>query len=74
VDDYGHVDHYWADVILNQNSYADEATYCRREAYTRQLLGSTYALLRGEFARWRGWKRTISPVAGHILVTFGGTD
>lgn len=74
VDDYGHADHYWADVVLNQNSYADEATYCRREPYTRLLLGSTYALLRREFSRWRGWRRAISPVGGRILVTFGGSD
>jgi UDP-2,4-diacetamido-2,4,6-trideoxy-beta-L-altropyranose hydrolase len=48
--------------------------YVRREFYTQLLLGPRYAMLRREFARWRGWKREISPVARKVLVTMGGSD
>ena len=74
VDDYGHAEHYWADLVLNQNIYAHEDFYPSREAYTRLLLGTRYALLRREFFKWRGWQREIPEVARKILVTLGGGD
>lgn len=74
IDDYGHASHYWADVVLNQNITADEALYPSREAYTRLLLGTRYALLRKEFWPWRDWQRQIPPVATKVLVTLGGSD
>jgi UDP-2,4-diacetamido-2,4,6-trideoxy-beta-L-altropyranose hydrolase len=74
VDDYGHAAHYPADLVLNQNAYADEKLYAAREPYTRLLLGSDYCLLRREFISWRGWKRVIAPVGNKILVTMGGSD
>ena len=74
MDDNGHASHYAADLILNQNAYADESFYPSREAYTRLLLGSRYVLLRREFQAWRNWKRVLPPVARKLLVCMGGSD
>lgn len=73
-DDYGHAKYYWADVVLNQNIYADKALYLNREPDSKLLLGTKYVLLRREFWKWQGWQRQISPVARNFLVTLGGAD
>ncbi len=57
----GHAAHYSADLVLNQNAFADEGLYPRRDASTRLLLGPRFALLRHEFVEWRGWEREIPP-------------
>lgn len=74
IDDYGHANHYHADLVLNQNIYANESIYANRKADTRLLLGPRYALLRCEFWPWRNWRREIPAVARKVLVTLGGTD
>ena len=74
IDDYGHADHYYADLVLNQNISADPLLYSNREPYTQLLLGPRYALLRREFDRWRDWQREISPTARKLMVTLGGAD
>ncbi|HTS35715.1 MAG TPA: UDP-2,4-diacetamido-2,4,6-trideoxy-beta-L-altropyranose hydrolase [Candidatus Solibacter sp.] len=74
IDDYGHAGHYAADLVLNQNSYAQESLYESREPYTRLLLGTKYCLLRREFAQWRDWRREIPAVGRKILLTMGGSD
>jgi UDP-2,4-diacetamido-2,4,6-trideoxy-beta-L-altropyranose hydrolase len=74
IDDYGHADHYSADLVLNQNISARSDLYRSRETCTRLLLGSRYVLLRREFRRWSGWKREIKERACTILVTLGGSD
>lgn len=74
VDDNGHASHYTADLVLNQNVYADESLYLNREPHTRLLLGSRYVMLRREFQLWREWKRVIPPVGRKILVCMGGSD
>jgi UDP-2,4-diacetamido-2,4,6-trideoxy-beta-L-altropyranose hydrolase len=74
VDDHGHAGHHSADLVLNQNVYADRSFYQDTEPYTRLLLGPRYVLLRREFARWGEWKREIAPVGGKVLVTMGGSD
>lgn len=74
IDDYGHAGQYWADLVLNQNVYAHEGLYPRREAYCRLLLGMPYVLLRREFRQWQGWRRDIPEVARKILITLGGGD
>lgn len=74
IDDYGHAEHYWADLVLNQNLYAREVVYRHREPYTRLLLGTRYALLRKEFARWPEQVREFPVRARKILVTLGGSD
>jgi UDP-2,4-diacetamido-2,4,6-trideoxy-beta-L-altropyranose hydrolase len=74
LDDYGHADHYYADLVLNQNLHASERAYANREAYTRLLLGPRFVLLRDEFVKHRKLERKISDRARKILVTLGGSD
>ena len=74
IDDYGHADHYAADIVLNQNVSASEALYPSREPYTRLLLGARYALLRREFSAWRNHVREIPSTARKVLITLGGSD
>ncbi len=74
IDDYGHAEHYFADLILNQNLSANAETYRNRETYTRLLLGTQYVLLREQFLAYRDWKREIPAVARKVLVTLGGAD
>lgn len=74
IDDYGHAEHYLADLVINQNIYASEALYPNREPTTQLLLGTKYILLRREFWPWRSWNRTIPELARNILVTMGGSD
>lgn len=73
IDDMAHLDHYYADIVLNQNINAEWLQYfC--EPYSRLLLGTRYVLLRSEFLDWRGWQREIPKVAYKVLVTLGGSD
>jgi len=74
IDDYGHADHYYADLVLNQNISANPSLYINREPYTDLLLGTRYVLLRREFKLWQGWHRETSPVGRKVLVTMGGAD
>lgn len=73
IDDMAHLDHYYADVVLNQNIHAEQLDYSC-EPYARMLLGSRYVLLRREFWPWREWQREIPQVAHKVLVTLGGAD
>jgi UDP-2,4-diacetamido-2,4,6-trideoxy-beta-L-altropyranose hydrolase len=74
IDDNGDAEHYYADLVLNQNAHAREDFFRSRQSHTRLLLGPRYALLRREFASWREWKREIHPAARKVLVTMGGSD
>jgi len=74
IDDYGHAGHYVADLVLNQNIYADASMYPSREPRTRLLLGTQYVLLRREFFRRDGRQRGIPAKARKVLVTMGGSD
>ena len=74
IDDCGHAEHYWADIVLNQNLHAYEGLYANRAPYTQLVLGTRYVLLRREFLKWRNWKREIPEVARKVLVTMGGVD
>jgi UDP-2,4-diacetamido-2,4,6-trideoxy-beta-L-altropyranose hydrolase len=74
VDDYGHAEHYSADLVLNQNLSARADLYAAREPSTRLLLGTRYALLRGQFLAYKDWQREIPAVARKVLVTLGGAD
>jgi UDP-2,4-diacetamido-2,4,6-trideoxy-beta-L-altropyranose hydrolase len=74
IDDYGHANYYYADLILNQNISADESFYAHRQTYSRLLLGTRYALLRREFKQWQGWRREIPKIARKVFVTLGGSD
>jgi UDP-2,4-diacetamido-2,4,6-trideoxy-beta-L-altropyranose hydrolase len=73
-DDDGHAQHYFVDLVLNQNVGADEALYQNHERHTRLLLGTRYCMLRREFGAWREWRREIPTLGRHVLVTMGGSD
>ena len=73
IDDMAHLEHYYADIVVNQNLHAEQLDYSS-EPYTRLLLGTRYALLRREFWPWRGWQWEIPEVARKVLVTLGGGD
>jgi UDP-2,4-diacetamido-2,4,6-trideoxy-beta-L-altropyranose hydrolase len=73
IDDMAHLDHYHADILLNQNIHAPSLHYsCDRD--TVKLLGCEYVLLRREFLKYKDWKREIPEKAKKILVTMGGAD
>jgi UDP-2,4-diacetamido-2,4,6-trideoxy-beta-L-altropyranose hydrolase len=74
IDDYGHAEHYFADLVLNQNLSAQANWYNSRELYTRLLLGTQYVLLRRQFLNYRAWQRSIPIVGRKVLVTMGGGD
>lgn len=74
LDDYGHAEHYCADLVLNQNLLASRDLYSNRDSSTQLLLGPRYAMLRREFCPWREWRREIPPSGRRILVTMGGSD
>jgi UDP-2,4-diacetamido-2,4,6-trideoxy-beta-L-altropyranose hydrolase len=73
IDDMAHLNHYYADIVLNQNLHAEQLHYSC-EPYTHLLLGTHYVLLRHEFLAWQDWKREIPDVARRVLVTMGGGD
>ena len=75
IDDGGHAGPSCADVVLNQNAYADRSLYPGVGASTRLLLGLRYLLLRREFREsvHRG-ERVTPPRAAKLLVTLGGSD
>ena len=73
IDDTAHLDHYYADMVLNQNINAERLHYSC-DPNTHLLLGTRYVLLRSEFLTWRGWQREIPQVARKVLVTLGGSD
>ncbi len=72
IDDVGGANHYYADIVLNQNLYAHEQLYTTREPNTKLLLGLRYVLLRREFIKWRRLDRHIPDKARRLLVTLGG--
>jgi len=74
IDDYAHADFYHADVVLNQNLYAQPELYEGKYDTVRLLVGPRYALLRQEFRKWRTWKREIPQTVTKILVIMGGSD
>lgn len=74
IDDFGDIQPYSADLVLNQNIYGHADLYGQPSPKTRLLMGCAYALLRREFWPYRGWQRENPPQASKILVTLGGSD
>jgi len=73
VDDMAHLDHYEADIVLNQNINAENLPYSTA-AFTRLFLGPRYILLRPEFIDRIHRERNIAGPARRLLVTLGGAD
>jgi UDP-2,4-diacetamido-2,4,6-trideoxy-beta-L-altropyranose hydrolase len=74
IDDIGNAGPYCADLILNQNVFATEAMYARKESHTKVLLGPRYVLLRDEFRKWLERERPIPAEGTKVLVAMGGAD
>lgn len=75
IDDNGHADYYWADIVLNQNEHATAELYAAKSSTTRLLLGAQHMLLREEFNRFREkTKREFPENALNILISMGGAD
>ena len=74
LDDFGALDHYAADIIVNQDPIADERLYARRDPHTRLLLGTAYTFLRREFRQRTRPQRDVPALARRLLLTFGGSD
>lgn len=73
VDDFARLPYYDADILLNHGVHAPRLEYPACPS-AWQLLGTRYALLRGEFSRWRNFARSHRQRARNILVTLGGSD
>nr|NJM03024.1 UDP-2,4-diacetamido-2,4,6-trideoxy-beta-L-altropyranose hydrolase [Desulfobacula sp.] len=72
IDDCNHLDHYNADILLNQNIGAHHFSYSCLPG-TEKLLGTKYVMLRSEFLMTQRTK-TLPQKAKNILVTMGGSD
>lgn len=71
IDDYNHLDHYNANILLNQNIGSHHYPYsCGPD--TIKLTGTKYVMLRSEFRRNQK-PRPLTKVE-NILVTMGGAD
>lgn len=73
IDDFGGAD-FAADLILNQNLSASQSLYPGRGRNAQLLLGTRFALLRREFAKWSGFDRPMPLLARGVLITMGGSD
>ena len=71
IDDYNHLDRYYADILLNQNIGSHHYDYlCGQD--TLKLMGTKYVMLRSEFPMDK--KPVPLAKAKNILVTMGGAD
>ncbi len=73
IDDYAHLEHYHADIILNQNLGAERYAY-NTSPGCRLLLGTRYTLLRREFQLFASKDKQVPEIASNVLVTMGGID
>jgi len=74
VDDYGQCECWWADLMLNQNLFADQIEYSGL-GEAKVLRGPAYALLRNELIAQPLPVRSDDRTENHrILITLGGGD
>ncbi|MCC7554231.1 MAG: UDP-2,4-diacetamido-2,4,6-trideoxy-beta-L-altropyranose hydrolase [Methanobacteriaceae archaeon] len=74
-DDDGLLNHYSADIVLNQNLHGESNWYInKKEDFTKLLIGTKYTLLRKEFLKYLSYKKEISDYGKNILITLGGSD
>ena len=74
MDDFGKLDRYVADIVVNQDPIASEELYRSREAHTRLLLGTEYTFLRREFRCYPRPQFRAPALPRRLLLTFGGSD
>jgi len=73
VDDYGHLDWYCADVVLNQNPSAPDLDLPSRSPNSIILEGTRFALIREEFLKIQRFERPESEGL-NLMITMGGGD
>ncbi|MFH1862744.1 MAG: UDP-2,4-diacetamido-2,4,6-trideoxy-beta-L-altropyranose hydrolase [bacterium] len=73
-DDYGHLERYNADLIINPNLQTDVNLYSKRAPKSKLLLGPRYQVLRRQFLNFSLGRRRYVKKNLRILVTFGGSD
>jgi len=79
IDDYAHLDNYWADGLLNQNPGITAASYAGPIQQADLLLGPRFALLRQEIIAAEPKAALLDPVDHdteviQLLITLGGTQ
>jgi UDP-2,4-diacetamido-2,4,6-trideoxy-beta-L-altropyranose hydrolase len=74
VDDYGHCETWYADLILNQNIYGAEFPYPHVDNNTEILRGPRFGLLRREFRKTQPTPKTTPGDLTKLLLSFGGVD
>ncbi len=74
VDDYGSLDGYHCTAVLNQNPRPPENWYEERDDSTKLMLGTSFALLRREFADDAQERTHVRALGQRVLVTLGGSD
>lgn len=74
-DDDARLNHYNADIVLNQNLHGKKEWYeDKKEEYTNCLIGTNYVLLRNEFLKYIDYKKEIKDKVINVLITLGGSD
>ncbi len=73
IDDFAHLDHYHADIVVNQN-YGAENFFYECQPYTKVFAGTAYVILRREFLAYRDFDRVVPDIADRLLITMGGGD
>jgi UDP-2,4-diacetamido-2,4,6-trideoxy-beta-L-altropyranose hydrolase len=73
IDDYVCLEHYYADILLNQN-YGSERLHYNAVPDAKILLGTKYVMLRKEFLKFRDFERKSPDFAKNMLITMGGAD
>jgi len=74
LDDNQQLEHYSADLVLNQNVYASSAMYTSKEPAVTLLLGPRFALLRSEFSSEVNSGVNEVLEIPEILLSMGGSD
>jgi len=74
IDDFGHCDYYYADIVLNRSLRAHEIDYSNKEHHTKLLLGADKIIFRREFKTWKSRVNIIPEITRNIMITFGGSD
>lgn len=74
MDDFGALDRYVADIVVNQDPIAEERLYRCRESYTHLLLGTDYTFLRREFRQFPRPGTRVPGTGRGLLLSFGGSD
>ncbi|MBI9112689.1 UDP-2,4-diacetamido-2,4,6-trideoxy-beta-L-altropyranose hydrolase [Maridesulfovibrio ferrireducens] len=73
VDDYNHLEKYFASIILNQNLGSEDIKYKTNEN-SIVLAGAKYAMLRDEFRQKVQCKKETQDLKPQILISMGGAD